>query len=76
MKNKVAVFIIICLMMMSSVFASTETISRVTFRFKPPYIDGARIEEKDIVVSEGVKIAGFTWVNKDTHVFMQSTEKY
>jgi len=61
---------------MSSVLASTKTITDISFRFMPPYGDGPRIEEDDIRVSEGVKIAGFTWVNPRTHAFMQSTEKY
>lgn len=76
MKKVLLSIVILYLMMMSSVLASTKTISDVSFKFMPPYGDGPRIEEDDIHVSEGVKIVGFTWVNPRTHTFMQSTEKY
>ena len=75
MKKALVGLLLICLvMLMPTVFANTKTITRINF--DPIWVIEDYPQKKDIKAPEGVKIVGYTWLDKEEKRFMAADETY
>lgn len=72
--KKVGIVIIFIMSLFNTVCFASKTISRIDF--EPVFVIEGHSQIKDIKAPEGVKLAGYTWIDKEEKRFMVEGEKY
>ncbi len=56
--------------------ATTQTISKVEIKIPTPTAGNTQVVEKDVTISKGAKVSGFSWIDNSSNTFMLDDEKY